>query len=151
MGTGRHGGFGATKGSGRKPSLQMNLQLFASKAFEKGGHVSAKSIADHREYFLGKSVKRLEKAMNQQGYITHIERSRHKTSKAKKIIVENPSKIKNITVIQVSPYSKRHGSTAYVKISTTSGGIFKIVSNREKYKTDGKETAKIFFARREKR
>ena len=147
MGAGKHGGFGATKGQGNS-ILKMNLQFFASKVFEKGGHISEKSFEEHREFFLGKNIKRLQKELCQQGYKTHIERSTHKTSKAKKIIVENGNKEKNISIVQVSPGSKRHGNVAYVKVSTTNAGIFKIISDESKYKSDGKEKAKIYFARR---
>ncbi len=82
--------------------------------------------------------------------MTHIEHSVHVNSKAKKIIIENRSKTKNITNVQVSPGSKRHGETPYVKVSTSDSGIYKIVSDKSKYKSDGKEKAKIFFARRKK-
>lgn len=151
MGTGNHGGFGKTLGSKRSPSFPMNLQFFASKAFEKGGHISEESFEGHREFFLGKSAKRLQKEMEKQGYQTHIERSTHPKSKAKKIVVENKSKEKNISNIQVSPGSKRHGETPYVKVSTTNAGKFKVVSDESKYKSDGKEKAKIYFARRKKK
>ncbi len=70
------------------------------------------------------------------------------TSKAKKLIIKNASKEKNIATILVSPGSKRHGNISYVKISTNDSGVFKVVSDEKKYKTDGKETAKIYFARR---
>lgn len=151
MGAGIHGGFGSTKGARDSRLLKLDLQFFASKVFEEGGHVSEKSFSDHAEYFLGKSVKRIEKDMRQQGYKTHIERSTHKTSKAKRIIVDNSSKVKNVAVVQVSPGSKRHGETAYVKVSTTDTGKYKIVSDKSKYKSDGDEKAKILFARRKKK
>lgn len=64
-----------------------------------------KSIV-YAEYFLGKSVKRIEKDLQQQGYRTHVEKFKHKTSKAKKIIVDNPSKTKNISVVQVKERTK---------------------------------------------
>ena len=34
MGAGNHGGFGATKGMRKSGLLPLNLQFFASKAFE---------------------------------------------------------------------------------------------------------------------
>ena len=148
MGAGNHGGFGETKGARKYGRLEMNLQLFGHKVFESGGYLSEKSFS---EYFLGKSVGRIEKDMKKMGYKTHIERSTHVTSKAKKIVVDNTSKTKNISVVQVSPGSKRHGETAYVKVSTKDLGKFKIVSDKTKYKSDGKEKAKIFFARRKKK
>ena len=151
MGAGNHGGFGETKGARKYGRLEMNLQLFGHKVFESGGYLSEKSFSEHGEYFLGKSVGRIEKDMKKMGYKTHIERSTHVTSKAKKIVVDNTSKTKNISVVQVSPGSKRHGETAYVKVSTKDLGKFKIVSDKTTYKSDGKEKAKIFLDRREKK
>ncbi len=151
MGTGIHGGFGQTKGIKRSDQLRMNLQLFASKVFEVGGHISDDSFAGHREFFLGKTAKRIEKELNQQGYKTHIEHSTHVKSKARKIVVENSGKTKNVTSVQVSPGSRRHGDTPYVKVSTNDAGKFKVVSDKDKYKSDGHETAKVFFARRKKK
>ncbi len=40
---------------------------------------------------------------------------------------------------------------SYVKISTSDAGILKVVSDKSKYKSDGKEKAKIYFARRNKK
>lgn len=172
MGAGYHGGFGETLGKrehfkfplnlqlfasdevkkGRHSrSTSLNLQLFASKAFERGGHVSVKSLTDHAEYFLGKSAKRIAKALQQMGYKTHIEHSIHPKSKSKKIVVENNSKTKNISTIRVSRGSPRHGDTPYVVISTTDIKSFKIISDQSKYKSDGHETATLLFARRKKK
>ncbi len=53
--------------------------------------------------------------------------------------------------MQISPGSKRHGETPYVKVSTTDSGKYKIVSNKDKYKSDGNEKAKVYFARRKKK
>jgi len=84
-----------------------------------------------------------------EGYETTIRKSKHKTSKAQIIVTTNPSKERNITQVQVSPGSPRHGNIPYVKISTTNMGIVKIVDGKKAdYKTDGKETAKIYFRRR---
>lgn len=149
MGTGKHGGFGNTKGS--KTLLKLNLQFFASKVFESGGHISEKSFEGYREYFLGKSVKRIAKDVEKHGYKVRIEDSRHKFSKAKRIVVLNPSKERNVSVVQVSPGSRRHGDTAYVKVSTTNEGKYKIVSKKELYISDGKETAKIYYPRRKRK
>lgn len=151
MGAGFHGGFGQTHGSRGNLPLPMNLQFFASKVFEPGGSISEKSFSEHGTFFLGKSVNKIQKALHQQGYKTHVERSRHAKSKAKRIIVDNSSKTKNIAIVQVSSSSKRHGDTPYVKVSTTNNGIFKIVSDKSKYKSDGNETAKIYFARRKRK
>ena len=65
-------------------------------------------------------------------------------------MVSNNNKQRNITQVQVSPGSKRHGNVPYVKISTDKG-IFKVINaDKEDYKTDGKEKAKLFFRRKKK-
>ena len=147
MGAGYHGGFGATKGN----RLKMDLQRFASKAFDEHGHVTEKSLADHREFFWGKSVGRIEKELKKLGYNTYRRPSTHKESRAKIIVTTNHDKQKNITQVQVSPGSKRHGEVPYVKVSTSDIGIIKLVNSlREHYKTDGKEKAKLYFRRKRK-
>ena len=148
MGAGNHGGFGATKGSRHR----MNLQLFANKAFDEHGYVTEKSLADHREYFWGKSVAKIEKILNKLGYKTERRPSIHHDSKSKIIVTKNHSKQKNITQVQVSPGSKRHGFVPYVKISTSDHGRVKLVNAYEEdYKSDGNEKAKIYFKRRRKK
>ena len=144
MGAGYHGGFGATKGS-----IKFNLQLFAiSRAIEPNGHVTAQSLSDHREFFWGKSVTKIEKILQKYGYKTKRRPSKHSNSKAKIIVTTNHSKIKNITQVQVSPGSKRHGNIPYVKISTSDGGRYKLINGHQsQYKTDGKEKATLFFRR----
>ena len=146
MGAGIHGGFLNTKGSHSKFSL--NLQYFASKVFGKGGYLSSKSFENHREFFLGKAPEKIASEMEKHGYKVTIVNSTHKRSKAKKIVVLNPSKTRNISVVQVSPGSRRHGETPYIKISTTDGGKYKIVSREDAYKSDGKENSQIYFPRR---
>ncbi len=117
--------------------------------FTKTGHVTLRSIADRREFFLGKSVARLEHELNKRGYETTRRASTHRGSKAKFIVTLNPGQDKNITQIQVSPGSKRHGSVPYVKISTSDYGKIKIIGSEPgKYKTDGKETAHLLFRRK---
>ena len=145
MGAGYHGGFGATKGS-----IKFNLQLFArNRAFEPNGHVTEKSLSDHREYFWGKSVAKIENILQKFGYKTKRRPSKYETSKAKIIVTTNRSKIKNITQVQISPGDKRHGYVPYVKISTNDGGRYKLINGYpSQYKTDGKEKAKLFFKRR---
>lgn len=148
MGAGRYGGFGHTKGS---MFIPLDLQFFATKAIGLNGHVTENSISSHREFFFGKSVNKIEKVLQQRGYKTKRRPSIHSGSKAKIIITTNSSKIKNISQIQVSPGSKRHGNVPYVKISTTDGGKYKIInSTKAKYKTDGNEKAKLFFRRHHK-
>ena len=145
MGAGYHGGFGATKGN----RLKMDLQMFAYKSFDPKGHVTEKSIADHREFFWGKSVAKIEKILHRFGYKTVRRPSVHKESSAKIIVVKNSSKDRNITQVQVSPGSKRHGFVPYVKISTSDSGKIKLVNAyKNQYKSVGNEQAKIYFKRR---
>ena len=69
-------------------------------------------------------------------------------SSAKIIVTLNSSSDRNISQVQISKGSKRHGNVPYVKISTTNIGKIKIIgASKENYKTDGKETAKILFRR----
>ncbi len=152
MGTGAGNiSFGNTKGNKRrKGGLKMNLQLFANKAFNKDGSVSEDSFEKHREFFLGKSANKISKEMKKLGYETEVTKSKNKKSKAKKVIVKNNDKQKNVSMVLVSPGSKRHGETAYVKVSTTNAGTLKVVAYKDKYKSDGKETAKVYYARRKK-
>lgn len=89
--------------------------------------------------------------VEKQGYKVNVKRSKYKDSKAIRINILNPSKERNVTVVQVSPKSKRHGNIPYVKVSTNDGGKYKIVSKKEGYKTDGMEKAIIYFARRNKK
>lgn len=120
--------------------------------FDEFGHVTFERISARREFFLGKSAARLEHELNKHGYKTCRRPSVHRGSKAKFIITLNPSKNRNVTQIQVSSGSKRHGNVAYVKISTSDFGKIKIIAdNRTSYKTDGKETAKLLFRRATKK
>ena len=89
--------------------------------------------------------------MNKQGYEVEIKPSNHPNSKAKKLTVLNSSKERNVTVVHVSPGSKRHGETAYVRVCTNDVGKFKVAVDIDKYKTDGKEKAVIYAARRMKK
>lgn len=115
------------------------------------GRVTQRSLSQYREQFYGKSVNDINSMLKAEGYETTIRKSKHKTSKAQIIVTTNPSKDRNITQVQVSPGSPRHGNIPYVKISTTNMGIVKIVDGKKAdYKTDGKETAKIYFRRRKK-
>ena len=149
MGVGFHGGFGHT--FGRINYLTMNLQIFASRAITPTGAVTEKSITEHREFFFGKSAGKLARILKKYGYETKIRPSTHSTSKAKIVVTLNPSKNRNISQIQISPGSRRHGNVPYVKISTTNAGIFKIInSSPNAYKSDGTEKAKLLFRRRKK-
>lgn len=113
-----------------------------------GARVTSQSLSAHREKFLGKTVGQIDKLLKQRGYQTTIRRSTHSSSRAKVIVVGNSSKERNITQVQVSPGSKRHGNIPYVKISTTDIGIHKIIDGKpSQYKTDGTEKATLLFRR----
>ena len=117
--------------------------------FDKSGHVTLESISARREFFLGKSIARIEYELHKYGYTTERRKSNSPGSKAKITIVINSSKERNIGQIQVSPGSKRHGDVPYVKISTKDIGKIKIIgSDSSKYKTDGKEKATLLFRRK---
>lgn len=119
--------------------------------FSKSGHVTLESIARRAEFFLGKSVARIEHEMHKYGYETARRASKHSTSKAKIIMTLNPTKDRNISQVQISPGSKRHGNVQYVKISTTDVGRIKIInSSPSEYRSVGKEDAKLIFRRDKK-
>ncbi|SCY23263.1 hypothetical protein SAMN02910370_01779 [Lachnospiraceae bacterium XPB1003] len=152
MGAGNHGGFGTTKGMRRSGGLiKLDLQFFASKVFEKGGHLSEESFVGHREFFLGKSVLKIRKEMEKYGYVTEVSPSNHVGSKAKFIVVKNENKIRNITMVEVTPGSKQHGDVAYVRISTNDIGKYKIVSDQKKYVPGKGDKAKVYFPRKEQK
>lgn len=117
--------------------------------FSESGHVTLDSISARREFFLGKSVSKIEKELHRHGYQTRIRSSVHATSKARIIVITNSTSERNISQIQVSPKSKRHGDVPYVKISTTDYGRIKIIgTDHEHYKTDGREKAILLFRRK---
>ena len=173
MGAGFHGGFGNTSGSRdyavitenkTKPEKQDITRLEKQDIitnsekkqknkdkkpiFDKNGTVTKESIRNRAEFFLGKPAARLEHELQKHGYETMRRPSKNSGSKAKIIVTLNPSKEKNITQLQVSPGSKRHGNVPYVKISTTDIGIIKIIgSSKSEYKTDHKEKATLLFRR----
>ena len=111
--------------------------------------IRIESIRARAEFFLGKSVARLEHELHKHGYETKRRPSTHSTSKAKIIVTLNSNKDRNISQIQVSPGSKRHGDVPYVKISTTDYGRIKIINaSASEYKTDGREKATLCFRRK---
>ena len=113
-----------------------------------GAKVTAQGLSDHREKFLGKTVGQINKILQKRGYKTTIRKSKFSSSRAKVIVVGNTSKERNITQVQVSAGSKRHGDVPYVKISTSDIGIHKIIDAKEsEYKTDGHEKATLLFRR----
>lgn len=114
-----------------------------------GARITEQSISKYRERFLGKTVGQIDKMLRKRGYQTSIRKSTHSTSKAKVIVIGNSGTERNITQVQVSPGSKRHGGVPYVKISTNDIGIQKIIDGTpDQYKTDGRETARLLFRRK---
>jgi len=142
------GNFTRTKGALK---YKLNIQFFASKIFRKDGHTDYKRIADNRELFYGKNANQISAAMKQQGYETTIRKSTHSNSKAKFIVVGNSDKNRNVTTVEVTPGSPRHGNVPYVRISTSDLGKFKVINGtKTQYKTDGSEKAKLIFRRKSK-
>ena len=137
-------------------------QFFASKkqdgVYSSTGHVSLNSVSKYREYFYDKTAQQISSDMEKLGYDTSIKKSSHANSKAEIIVVSNFNTRRNITQIQVSPGSKRHGDNIpYVKISLTKplgpkkfGKIKVVNANRNDYKTDGNEKAYIYTRRKKK-
>ncbi len=117
--------------------------------FDKTGHITLESISERREFFLGKSVHRIEHELNKYGYKTDIHESKYEDSRAVIITILNTSKNRNISQIQVSPGSKRHGNVPYIKISTIDIGKIKIIDSKEtEYKKGNAESAILLFRRK---
>ena len=117
---------------------------------DEKGHVTLDSISNNREWFYDKTIDDIAEFLSEYGYIFKKRDSKRKTKGSKAMILEiiNTSKERNISQIQVSPESKRHGNVSYVKISTIDIGKIKVVNGtKDKYKTDGKENATILFRR----
>ena len=112
------------------------------------GHVTYESIAAHREEFMSKSVEQIADLLKKNGYEVALRGSKRARSKAQILEIKNSSKERNIKQVQVSPGGGRHGKSPYVKISTSSEGIIKVIDGTtEDYKTDGGEKAKLIFRR----
>lgn len=142
------GHFKKTKGALK---YSLKIQKFASKIFSIKGHTDYNRIAKNRELFYDKSVYQINNAMKEQGYETTIRKSIHSNSKAKFIIVGNSNKDRNVTSVEVTPGTPRHGNVPYVRISTSDLGKFKVINGtKSQYKTDGAETAKLIFRRKSK-
>lgn len=149
MGSGAVGNYRGTSGA-ISTYAKQNPQIIKNKAslFSRKGTVTFKSISEHREKFLGKNPKQMTKLLRKHGYDIYEKPSIHKNSNAKILIIKNQSKTKNISQIQISKGSKRHGDIPYIKISTTNIGKIKIINGKKsQYKSDNKETAKIIFRR----
>lgn len=92
---------------------------------------------------------KLENILKNNGYETQRRPSKYATSKAKIIVTTNHNADRNITQVQVSPGSKRHGNVPYVKISTSDQGKIKIIAaSKKQYKTDNAENATLLFRRK---
>jgi len=146
-----HGTYGSPQSTLDQQKYKIKVIEIIKKEkkpiFDEKGHVTLESISSRREFFLRKSVHKIERILKKAGYETTIRPSKHSTSKAKIIIIANSSSERNITQVQVSPKSKRHG-VPYVKISTNDMKKIKIInSTKNEYKTDGKETAILLFNR----
>lgn len=154
MGAGYHGGFGHTKGgvshnNRAKPVNTPDKKFNRQPIFSDKGHVTVESISARREFFLGKSVAKIEHILHTYGYETKRRSSIYATSKAKIIVTTNSSADRNVTQVQFSPGSQRHGNVSYVKISTSDQGRIKIIAaNKGQYKTDNKEKAIILYRRK---
>ena len=154
MGAGYKGGFGHTDGEKKHQKQVEQAKVTVKKSnrkpiFSDKGHVTIESISNRREFFLGKSVAKIEHVLHDNGYETRRRFSKHATSRAKIIVTTNPSADRNITQVQVSPGSSRHGNVPYVKISTSDQGKIKIIAaSKEQYKTDNTEKATILFRRK---
>lgn len=73
----------------------------------------------NREFFYGKSVTQIDSALRGQGYQTTIRKSKHNSSRAKIIVTANSDQHRNITQVQVSPGSSRHGNVHMLKLAQT--------------------------------
>lgn len=118
----------------------------ASKSVFKNGNVTADAIGDNLDWFSGKSADEIADALTSQGYDVTVRNSTRSSSGAQIIEIHNNGGGMNITQVQVSPGGGRHGSSPYIKISTSDQGIFKIVDGAASdYISNAVEKAKIFF------
>lgn len=147
------GHFSGTSGARKFQKLTKTLsKQGAAKLFSRPGHVSITSIRNAREVLMGKSVEQINRMLQKQGYETFLRDSKYEESRAKIIEIKNKDKTKNISQVQVSPGSPRHGNIPYVKVSTTDSGVIKVIDGRRaEYKSDGKEKATLIFHRNKRR
>lgn len=155
MGAGYHGGFKNTYGAMEHQKQTLNGQESTNgkkgPIFSPTGHITKESVSDRREFFFGKSVAKIEATLRKYGYTTTRRPSIHSSSNARIIITLNHGGDRNITQVQISKGSKRHGNIPYVKINTSNIGKIKIINATEKeYKTDGNERAILLFRRQKK-
>ena len=145
------GHFKGTKGEKNHSATSVSQKKKIPPLF-RNGHVTYSGISAHREKFMTKSVRKIAKLLQKNGYKFEIRGSKNRGSKAKIIVITNSSKERNINQVQVSSGSKRHGGIPYVKISTSDKGKIKIINGKwQDYKSDGHENARIYFRRRRKK
>ena len=138
---------GAVKGAGNAAEDAGKVVESGLDSIIKNGKVSIDDLKANPSLFSGKSVDEIAQALTDAGYDVTVKASTRSRSGAQIIKINNPGGGKNISQVQVSPGGGRHGSSPYVKISTTDQGIIKIIDGSESlYKTDGKETATIIFS-----
>ena len=128
------------------------IKIKASSFIDENGHVTLESISNNREWFYGKTIEEIGNILINHDYTFYERESINKDegSKARILVITNTTKNRNISQVQVSPGSSRHGDVPYVKISTMDIGKIKIIDSTDtKYKTDGSEKAKLLY-RREK-
>jgi len=112
----------------------------------KSGRVTKESISNNLSSFSGKSADEIADVLRNQGYDVTVRNSTKSSSGAQIIEIGNAGNGRNITQVQVSPGGGRHGSSPYIKISTSDQGIFKIVNgDASDYISNAVEKATIFF------
>jgi filamentous hemagglutinin len=117
-----------------------------SNTIFKNGNVTADTIGENLDWFRGKSADEIADALTSQGYEVTVRNSTRSSSGAQIIEIHNNGGGMNISQVQVSPGGGRHGSSPYIKISTTDQGIFKIVDgSASDYLSNAVEKATIFF------
>ena len=146
-GSGDSGGSGTGSGGNGSGETGAGGSESGINSIIKNGKVSIDDLKANPSVFSGKSVDEIAQALTDAGYDVTVKASTRSRSGAQIIKINNPGGGKNISQVQVSPGGGRHGSSPYVKISTTDQGIIKIIDGSESlYKTDGKETATIIFS-----
>ncbi len=123
-----------------------DVSLGAGQSVFKNGNVTADAVGDNLDWFSGKNADEIADALTSQGYDVTVRTSTKSSSGAQIIEIHNNGGGMNITQVQVSPGGGRHGSSPYIKISTSDQGIFKIVDGAASdYISNAVEKAKIFF------
>lgn len=75
MGTGFHGGFGQTFGAKEDKTIACTKsERNKLPIFDCNGHVTKDSISARAEFFLGKSVSKIENVLTRHGYVLNVDR-----------------------------------------------------------------------------